>query len=135
MYGDVRAVAPCQVEGVGVVLDVVLLVQGLSEPGDEVAAEGDTARVVGRERDRSLVGPRHPELVAVREEGDVEDLVCRDRGERAGLAGTRVRHRVREQLDVVGMLGDRDRSSTARGRERDRAWDERCDHRRSYGNT
>jgi len=37
----------------------------------------------------------------------------RYRGERSRLAGAGVRHRVREQLDVVVVRGDYDRPSTA----------------------
>src|SRR2546426_7915543 len=101
-------------EGVGEVLDIVLFVERLSEPGREVAAGGNAAWIIGREGHRSFVGTRYPELVAHRKEGDVEDLVRRYRGERSRIARTRVRHRVREQCDVMGVLGDRDRPLTAR---------------------
>src|SRR5437870_6222651 len=114
VHDEVQAVATGQVEGVGEVLDIVLLVERLSEPGREVAAGRNAAWIIGREGDRSFIGTRHPELVAHREEGDVEDLVRRYRGERSRLARTRVRHRVREQCDVMGVLGDRDRPLTAR---------------------
>src|SRR5262245_54362194 len=74
MGGEARAVGAGQVEGVGVVLDVVLLVEGLPEPGSEVAAGRDAVRAVGCEGCRSLGGACYPELVPVREVGDVEDL-------------------------------------------------------------
>ena len=70
-------------------LDVGLVVEGLTEPVSEVTAGGDTVRIVGGECRRSLVGPRDPKLVAICEEGDVENRVRRDRREGAGLARTR----------------------------------------------
>src|SRR5438034_10290946 len=86
---EVRAVAGGQVEGVGEVLNVVLVVERLSEPGRKVAATGNATGSIGREGEWSFVGACHPELVAHRKEGDVEDLVRRCRGDRARSARTR----------------------------------------------
>jgi hypothetical protein len=41
----------------------------------------------------------------------------------------------RGHYDFALALQRRHRPVAARIRQRDRAWDERCDHRRSYGNT
>src|SRR5207247_3826634 len=59
---EVRAVRALQVEGVGVVLDVVLLVERFTEPGSEVSARRHAAWIVGGEGRCSCVGAGHPEL-------------------------------------------------------------------------
>jgi hypothetical protein len=118
MNDRARAVGPCQVERVGVVLDVVLVVAGLPEPAREVTRGGDAARVVGCEGRRTLVRPGHPELVAIGEEGGVEHLVCSNRRQRARRPGAWVGHRHREQHDVVVVRGHRHRSLPTRGSER-----------------
>ena len=49
---EVRAVALPETGVEDVVLDVVLVVERLTEPGGEMAAGRDTVRIIGRERDR-----------------------------------------------------------------------------------